>query len=221
MVCPCCYACTCDTSWLPREGNLTSITYSVKRLNCAPYEISLTLPIPEASPNQQQLIGDRKVQQTSNVCVSGPRGTTGLGAALISIRFRRCPLNLFATFADYYQMLVRLGGQDIVPYAPCDYSGFEGQGVDDSLAYVLFGGFNIGSSLAQSTFFETESGTKWSNISGPWCASIKTAEDTLTIARSLLIPASNVSDPCVRTPRPPAVTINYESELKLSFSMLP
>jgi len=224
MACPCCYPCTCNTSWDSREGNLTSMTYSVTRLNCAGFTISETLSIPPTSPNPQQSVEVYKAQQNSNECVSGPNGMTGVGAAYIYIFFRRCPLRVLFSFRDYYQMKTRVQEGAVVPWAPCDPVFFDGQGVDNSKAYHEFTGINTGSN---SYFFATESGKLWSDIAGPWCASLKTAQDTLDFTTSQLIPQSNAQDFCVRTKRDfqgtpdPAITISYEHKIKLSFNVLP
>jgi hypothetical protein len=227
MVCPCCTPpCTCTTSWLPREGNLTSITYSVKRLNCSGYTISETLSIPQESPNAQQRISVSKLQQTSNECVSGPHSATDRGAAGIFISFRRCPLDLFVGFTDYYQLRFPgpFGGWNF-----CDASDLLGQGLDNSTPYYGFAGFNTGSGngVFQNAFFTTESGVRWNTITGPWCASIKTQQDTLEYTREIHIPQSSAQDPCTVTTRnaqgtpAPAVTIYYENKITLSFNMLP
>jgi hypothetical protein len=229
MACPCCFPCTCETSWLPREGNLTSITLSVKRLNCSGYTISETLSIPQESPNPQQILSVSKLQQNSNECVSGPHLATGLGAASILISFRRCPLELFLTFRDYYQLDIRLLQGFVTPWARCDASFLGGNGVDNSKPYFPIAGFNAGSRAGVwlSSFFKTESGILWSSITGPWCNSIKTEQDSLELTSSVTIPQSSASDPCAVTKRNaqgrphPAVTIDYETKLTLRFNMLP
>jgi hypothetical protein len=223
MACPCCAGCTCDTSWLPREGNLTSMTCEVKRTNCAGYTLSQTLSIPQASPNAQPRLSARKVQQTSNECVFGVNGVTGRGAATLSIFFSRCPLSVLITFRDYYQMNVRLRPGFVTPWAPCEPTFFEGEDVDNSKAYALFAGFNIGTGarVPQNNFFKTESGVLWQNITGPWCSSLKTAEDTLELQSVSVIPVRSQDECIVTLNSGVPISITYELKLTLRFNMLP
>jgi hypothetical protein len=130
---------------------------------------------------------------------------------------------------DYYQMDIEFQEGFVTPWAPCDPVFFGGQDVDNSKAYHEFAGTSAGSSIgvSQSSFFKTEAGVLWNSITGPWCASLKTPQDTLDFSGQIVIPEFNASDPCVRTKRnsqgtpAPAITISYEYKINLGFSMLP
>jgi hypothetical protein len=120
-------------------------------------------------------------------------------------------------------MNTRLRPGFVTPWAPCDFTVFDGGDVDNSKAYVEYYGINIGTAggVPQNNFFKTESGVFWNNITGPWCASLKTAQDTLEFTGGTVIPVQN-QDQCIVTLNSGTpISISYEFKLTLSFNMLP
>ena len=213
MACPCCYDCNCETTWLPRAGGLTSVSAAVRRLNCDGYEISNTLVIPQRKPAGGNRVESVKYQQTSNVCLTGVYGRSGLGAAFLDIRFTRCPLDLLIIWQEFYQF--RTPG-----FTPmCDASGLIGQGLDESRSYMGYSGYNIGTRAANANKFITTDGIKWVDLKDA-CRSIETQEKSFVVPISGFHPSST-ADGCVRSVASPSTLIQYEFEVSLEFNPLP